>query len=101
MGLEAELKWANDLLLGGKKFCGILTEMHSEATRVRHVVIGIGLNVNQKSFPEDILEQATSLYLESGTQCSRVEPAGTLLQSLYREYVPLAPHPDHRESFLT
>jgi len=99
-GLEADLKWPNDLLLGGKKFCGILTEMHSEATRVRHVVIGMGLNVNQKSFPEDIREQATSLYLESRTQCSRVELAGALLKSLDREYRALMTEPEGRESIL-
>ncbi len=85
-GLEADLKWPNDLLLGNKKFCGILTEMHSEATRVRHVVAGIGLNVNQASFPEEIREEATSLYLESRTICSRVEIVGALLKSLDREY---------------
>jgi len=99
-GLDADLKWPNDLLLGNKKFCGILTEMHSEATRVRHVVIGIGLNVNQKSFPEDIREQATSLYLESRTPCSRVELAGALLKSLDREYRALVKEPEARESIL-
>ena len=99
-GLDADLKWPNDLLLGNKKFCGILTEMHSEATRVRHVVIGIGLNVNQKSFPEDIREQATSLYLESRTPCSRVELAGALLKSLDREYRVLVKEPEARESIL-
>ena len=99
-GLDADLKWPNDLLLGNKKFCGILTEMHSEATRVRHVVIGIGLNVNQKSFPEDIREQATSLYLESRTPCSRVELAGALLKSLDREYRALVTEPEARDSIL-
>ena len=99
-GLDADLKWPNDLLLGNKKFCGILTEMHSEATRVRHVVIGIGLNVNQKSFPEDIREQATSLYLESRPPCSRVELAGALLKSLDREYRALVKEPEARESIL-
>lgn len=97
-GLEADLKWPNDLLIGGKKFCGILTEMHSEATRVRHVVVGIGLNVNQASFPQEIREQATSLYLESRTRCSRVELVGALLKSLHREYRALMTDPDARES---
>jgi BirA family biotin operon repressor/biotin-[acetyl-CoA-carboxylase] ligase len=99
-GVEADLKWPNDLLLGNKKFCGILTEMHSEATRVRHVVIGMGLNVNQGSFPEEIREQATSLYLASRTACSRVELAGALLKSLDREYRALVADPEARESIL-
>ncbi len=48
---KSDLKWPNDLLIEGKKFCGILTEMNAEATRVRYVVIGIGINVNQTEFP--------------------------------------------------
>ena len=99
-GLNADLKWPNDLLLGNKKFCGILTEMHSEVTRVRHVVVGIGLNVNQKSFPESLGEQATSLYLESRTLCSRVELVAALLKSLDREYRALTVEPEARESIL-
>jgi BirA family biotin operon repressor/biotin-[acetyl-CoA-carboxylase] ligase len=99
-GLEADLKWPNDLLLGNKKFCGILTEMHSEATRVRHAVVGVGLNVNQKSFPQEIRDQATSLYLESRTTCSRVELVGALLKSLDREYRALMTGPEARESIL-
>ena len=99
-GLNADLKWPNDLLLGNKKFCGILTEMHSEVTRVRHVVVGIGLNVNQKSFPESLREHATSLYLESRTVCSRVELVAVLLKSLDREYRALTVEPEARESIL-
>jgi BirA family transcriptional regulator, biotin operon repressor / biotin---[acetyl-CoA-carboxylase] ligase len=99
-GLDADLKWPNDLLLGNKKFCGILTEMHSEATRVRHVVVGMGLNINQKSFPPDLQNQATSLYLESRTVCSRVEVVGALLKSLDREYQALVTESDARESIL-
>ena len=99
-GLDTDLKWPNDLLLSDRKFCGILTEMHSEATRVRHVVVGIGLNVNHASFPEELREQATSLYLASGTVCSRVELVGALLKSLDREYRSLVSDPDARDSIL-
>src|SRR4051812_24896427 len=49
-----DLKWPNDLLIHGKKFCGILTEMAGEATRVRHIVVGIGINVNQVKFPDEL-----------------------------------------------
>src|SRR5207247_4767600 len=45
--VQPDLKWPNDLLLDGKKVCGILAEMNSEATRVRYIVVGVGLNVNQ------------------------------------------------------
>ncbi len=84
--LAADLKWPNDLLLGGKKFCGILTEMNAEATRVRHLVVGVGINVNQVKFPAELREIATSLRIETGTEWSRVELCVALLKSLDREY---------------
>jgi BirA family biotin operon repressor/biotin-[acetyl-CoA-carboxylase] ligase len=83
-GLRADLRWPNDLLLGGKKFCGILIEMNAEATRVRYAVVGMGINVNQETFPPSI--EATSLRMESGRTWSRVELAAALLKSLDREY---------------
>ena len=85
-GLRPELRWPNDLLLGGKKFAGILTEMNAEPTRVRYVVVGVGLNVNQERFPAALEAEATSLRRESGRWWSRVELAAALLKSLDREY---------------
>jgi BirA family biotin operon repressor/biotin-[acetyl-CoA-carboxylase] ligase len=84
--LLVDLKWPNDLLLNGKKFCGILTEMNAEATRVRHLVVGVGVNVNQVKFPAELRDVATSLRIESGTEWSRVELCAALLKSLDREY---------------
>jgi BirA family transcriptional regulator, biotin operon repressor / biotin---[acetyl-CoA-carboxylase] ligase len=84
--LNPDLKWPNDLLLDGKKFCGILTEMNAEATRVRHLVVGIGINVNQTKFPADLRETATSLRIETGSEWSRVELCAALLRALDREY---------------
>jgi BirA family biotin operon repressor/biotin-[acetyl-CoA-carboxylase] ligase len=98
--LEPDLKWPNDLLLGGKKFCGILTEMNAEATQVRHLVVGIGINVNQAKFPAELREIATSLRIETGTEWSRVELCGALLKSLDREYRALADDPGARLSIL-
>ena len=98
--VNPDLKWPNDLLVDGKKFCGILTEMNAEATRVRHVVVGIGINVNQQKFPEDLREIATSLRLASGKEWSRVELAAALLKSLDREYRDLLQKPNARESIL-
>jgi len=99
-GLVADLKWPNDLQLGGKKFCGILTELQWEGTRVRHAVVGIGLNVNHVSFPDELRETATSLYLESRIVQSRVQILGSLLKSLDREYAALQSGSDARESIL-
>ncbi len=85
-GLQPDLRWPNDLLLGGKKFCGILIEMNAEATRVRYAVIGMGMNINQETFPPSIEALATSLRIETGRTWSRVELAAALLKSLDREY---------------
>ena len=65
-GLHPDLRWPNDVLLDGRKFCGILTEMNAEPTRVRYVVVGIGINVNQTSFSGELEPIATSLRMESG-----------------------------------
>jgi BirA family biotin operon repressor/biotin-[acetyl-CoA-carboxylase] ligase len=83
--LQADLRWPNDLMLGKKKFCGILTEMHAEATRVQHVVVGIGINVLQMAFPEGLDAVATSLQIETGLQWSRQDLLIALLQALDRE----------------
>ncbi len=96
--VDADLKWPNDVLVDGKKVCGILTEMNAEATRVRHIVVGIGINVNQASFPKEL--QATSLRLSSGSEWSRVELAAALLKSLDREYRQLVENSDAQESIL-
>jgi BirA family biotin operon repressor/biotin-[acetyl-CoA-carboxylase] ligase len=98
--VSADLKWPNDVLIKGKKVCGILTEMHAEVTRVRHIVIGIGINVNQKSFPKVIEGEATSLRMETGSECSRVEVVAALLKSLDREYRALVEEPDAQQSIL-
>lgn len=85
-GLEADVRWPNDLLLGGKKFCGILTEMQAEPDRIHFVVIGIGLNVNHTRFPETLAGVATSLRIEAGRAASRLELLVKLLRQLDRYY---------------
>jgi BirA family biotin operon repressor/biotin-[acetyl-CoA-carboxylase] ligase len=98
--LAPDLKWPNDVLIDGKKFCGILTEMNAEVTRVRHVVVGIGINVNQKSFPPDLAAIATSLRIATGTEWSRVELCAALLKSLDREYRALLERPNAHDAIL-
>jgi len=89
-GMHPDLRWPNDVLLGGKKFCGILIEMNAEPTRVRYVVVGIGVNVNQPSFGGELEPIATSLRMESGREWSRVELTAALLKSLDGWYRRLA-----------
>lgn len=97
-GLCPDLRWPNDLMLPHRKhanqgqavlqrkFVGILTEASAEASTVRHAVIGIGINVNQPEFPDDLKDLATSLRIESGREWPRVEIAAALLRALDREY---------------
>ena len=106
-GLKPDLRWPNDLLLMGapspedegggtprsRKFCGILTELNAEATRVRYVVVGVGINVNHESFPPEIEPIATSLRIESGRTWSRVDMAAALLRAIDREYGLLTGNP--------
>jgi BirA family biotin operon repressor/biotin-[acetyl-CoA-carboxylase] ligase len=84
--VNVDLKWPNDVLIGGKKVCGILTEMNAEVTRVRYVVVGIGINVNHTNFSAELEGEATSLRLATGSEWSRVELTAALLKSLDREY---------------
>ena len=85
-GLQADLRWPNDLLLHEKKFAGILTEMSSEAARVQHAVIGIGINVNQDRFPRELEGSATSLRLASGREWPRLDLVAALVRAVDREY---------------
>ncbi len=63
---ELQIKWPNDLILSGKKVCGILTELELDGTDIGHVIIGVGVNVNTASFSTELAAKATSLFLESG-----------------------------------
>ena len=65
------IKWPNDLVLNKKKICGILTEMTLKGTEMDYVVIGIGINVNNKAFPEEIVQTASSLSIELGREINR------------------------------
>jgi BirA family transcriptional regulator, biotin operon repressor / biotin---[acetyl-CoA-carboxylase] ligase len=87
-GLTAEIKWPNDLLFNGKKAAGILTEMSAELDRVRHVILGIGVDVNQDAseFSPDLRKTATSLKIESGALVSRAELAVEILRQLDVDY---------------
>ena len=66
IGMDAKIKWPNDIVIGTKKVCGILTEMSAETDMVHYVVCGIGINVNTENFDAEIKHRATSMYIESG-----------------------------------
>jgi BirA family biotin operon repressor/biotin-[acetyl-CoA-carboxylase] ligase len=87
-GLSAEIKWPNDILLHGNKVAGILTEMSAEVDRVRHVILGIGVDVNQGAaeFPPELRGLATSLKMAAGEEISRSELAVEILRELDIDY---------------
>jgi BirA family biotin operon repressor/biotin-[acetyl-CoA-carboxylase] ligase len=70
--LKPAIKWPNDILVNGRKICGILTESSMEMDVVHYVVVGVGINVNTRVFPDELKEIATSVYLETGRVFDRV-----------------------------
>src|SRR5262245_688958 len=85
-GLAPDLKWPNDLMLGGRKAGGILTEMQADTSLVRFVAVGIGINVNQERFPSELAATATSLRAESGKSQSRLDLLARLLREFESDY---------------
>ena len=85
-GAEAKIKWPNDIVINGKKVCGILTEMSAQFDYINHIVIGIGINVHNESFPEEIRETASSLLLESGKRIHRADLIARFLERFEAGY---------------
>lgn len=88
-GIAPDIKWPNDLLLKGKKISGILTEASWQGEGRSFVIVGTGINVNTESFPTELVDSASSLYLETGR---RIEPEKLMaafisrLDSVYRAW---------------
>lgn len=85
-GLPALIKWPNDIVVHGKKVCGILTEMSAEVDYIHHVVVGAGFNVNEESFCEELKDTATSLRIESGQIFKRAELIALILAQFEQDY---------------
>jgi len=86
-GLAVRIKWPNDILIGGKKLCGILCEMQAETDCVRHIVLGVGMNVNltDDQLTGELRGRATSLRIEAGRTFSRV----AVLAAVLNQFEPL------------
>ncbi|MFC1548732.1 biotin--[acetyl-CoA-carboxylase] ligase [Candidatus Omnitrophota bacterium] len=82
--LKAKMKWPNDILIGGKKVCGILTEIKAQPDRVEFLVLGIGINVNTPS--SKLPPEGTSLKNECGRHIDRVELAKNMLVEIEKDY---------------
>jgi BirA family biotin operon repressor/biotin-[acetyl-CoA-carboxylase] ligase len=87
-GLRPEIKWPNDILLGGKKVVGILTELSAEVDRVKHITLGVGVAVNSTAseLPLELRKIATSLRMELGKPVMRAELATAILRELDQDY---------------
>ncbi|WP_422485535.1 biotin--[acetyl-CoA-carboxylase] ligase [Gudongella sp. DL1XJH-153] len=89
MGIESEIKWPNDIIINGKKVAGILTEMNCELGTINHIILGIGINVNQskEEIPYELWDRATSLLIEKGTVVDRKELFAAVLNRLDQFYI--------------
>ena len=85
LGFDVSIKWPNDVVVSHKKICGILTEMGVRDGKIDYAVIGVGINVNIKEFPEEMADKATSLYLESGKEFDRSQNPGLVMEA-FEEY---------------
>lgn len=84
--LHAGIKWPNDVVINGRKLCGILTEMSAEVEHVHYIVIGVGINANLTSFPQELSQIATSLKLELGRDVSRAGLIAAVMEEFERLY---------------
>lgn len=84
-GFDVSIKWPNDVVVSHKKICGILTEMGVRDGKIDYAVIGVGINVNIREFPEEMADKATSLYLESGREFERSQIPGLVMEA-FEEY---------------
>lgn len=88
--LEAKIKWPNDIVVDGKKVCGILTEMNAELNHINYIVVGIGINVNTEHFPSELEEKATSILKITSEKSNRVTLICEILKTfekLYDSYI--------------
>jgi BirA family biotin operon repressor/biotin-[acetyl-CoA-carboxylase] ligase len=84
--LETCIKWPNDIILDHRKVCGILTEMSAELNHINYLVLGIGINVNQTEFPDELLDKATSLKNVGKQDYNRLEIVVKFIEIFSRYY---------------
>lgn len=88
-GMDVGIKWPNDLVIDGQKICGILTEMNVETDYIQHVVIGVGININQQTkeeFAEEIRENAISIRMAYGKEINRAELTAYIMEQFEKDY---------------
>lgn len=85
-GIGVGIKWPNDLVLNGKKICGILTEMTLEQTQIQAVVIGVGINAGPMDFPKELTDKAASLETECGVKIQRASLIARIMECFEKNY---------------
>lgn len=90
IGIKSYIKWPNDIIVEGKKVCGILTEMGCEKDRVKYVIMGIGINVNleEEDFDDELIKKATSLRIIAGKEIDRSILLAKVLNHIEKLYIP-------------
>ena len=83
---NVQIKWPNDLVISGKKLCGILTEMHLQGSAIDYIVVGVGVNVNISAFPEELVDKATSLFMECGKPTEKEQLIVNILETFMEMY---------------
>ena len=80
------IKWPNDIVVDGKKVCGILTEMSMEQSYIQHIVIGVGINVRKQEFPEEIRDRAAAIDEQCGFRISRSQLIADIMEAFEEDY---------------
>ena len=83
---QIQIKWPNDIVLDGKKVCGILTEMSMEQAYIHHIVIGVGINVRRQEFPEEIRDRAAAIEEQCGFRISRSQLIADIIEAFEEDY---------------
>ncbi|MCQ4923445.1 biotin--[acetyl-CoA-carboxylase] ligase [Tissierella carlieri] len=92
MNIKSQIKWPNDVLIDGKKICGILTEMSAELNMINYVIMGIGINVNldESDIPEELKDKATSIKIIEDKEIDRKELFTNILnefEKIYKDFI--------------
>ncbi len=90
-GLHPQIKWPNDVVVSGKKICGILTEMSMQMDCINYLVLGVGVNIHHQNFSDELSDRATSVHIEQGREVSRSHLAAEILkwfEYYYAQYLP-------------
>lgn len=84
--IDGRIKWPNDVLVNGKKVCGILTELSAQMDELNYIVVGIGINANIEQFPDEVKDKATSLLAETGVSTDRIGLLCRVLEHFEHDY---------------